>query len=244
MTINFSVTKWSAWSPSLQTPESWIRWAETPSYRETETAQQPAIKSIPPLLRRRFDLQGKMAAACVMDCLDDLNGIPIVFCSRHGEVARSAEMLSSMSNGEPVSPTAFSLSVHNAVAGLLSIIRADRSNYITISSRSSLVESGIIETYGLLNDGAEKVLLVVYGNTLPECFSAYKEQDEQAFAFACLIEKDGSNRISLAASSTQAPVSRRSDIPQELQVFRFFLTRQASLETAGRNKTWHWSRHV
>lgn len=244
MTINFSVKKWSAWSPSLQTPQSWIRWAETPSYCDTETAKQPAIKSVPPLLRRRFDLQGKMAATSVMDCLNDLTGIPIVFCSRHGEVARSAELLSSMANKEPLSPTAFSLSVHNAVAGLLSIIRSDRSNYITISSRSSLVESGITEAYGLLHGGAEQVLLVVYNNALPECFSAYCDQDEQPFAFACLIEKDGKNAISLSSSSGSITPPEKADIPQELQVFRFFLSKQASLHTVGKNKTWLWSRNV
>lgn len=242
--ISFSITRWAAWAPELKTNESWVRWAHDTSRLDEDTAPQPDLKKVSPMLRRRLDLPGKMAIATAMDCLGDSSDIPIVFCSRHGEVARSAGMLSSIANGEPVSPTAFSLSVHNAVAGLLSIIRHDYSNLITISSRADLVEAGIIEACGILNDGNQKVLLVVYNHDIPECFSAYKDQEERTFAFALLIEKNGKDTFSLSWDSSHGHSPNKIDMPSELAVLKFILSGQKTLKLPSKGRIWYWSRNV
>ena len=44
-----------------------------------------------------------------------------VFVSRHGELARSMTLLQALADGQALSPTDFSMSVHNTAAGLCSI---------------------------------------------------------------------------------------------------------------------------
>lgn len=240
--LEFSVTNWTAWAPGLESPESWIKWSLDPLYSDAKASAYPKLSKVSPMLRRRLDLSGKMAISTLMDCIDNDREIPIVFCSRHGEVARSATMLASMAAGEPVSPTSFSLSVHNAVSGLFSIIRSDQANYITILARKNLMESGIVEASGLLDSGHDKVYLVVSNNVLPECFNDYQDREEVPFAFAWMLSKDGKEKISLShSSSCEAPAFQ---LPQELEVFRFFLSGRKELRIPSDDHSWIWSRNV
>ena len=79
--------------------------------------------------------------------------MPTVFCSRHGEVSRSVDLLMDLAKAEPLSPTSFGLSVHNATAGLFSIARSDHTNSIALAAGQSSVEHAVIEACGLLADG-------------------------------------------------------------------------------------------
>jgi hypothetical protein len=54
--------------------------------------------------------------------------VPLVFASRHGDVARSMDLLGALVSDQPLSPTGFGLSVHNAIAALYSIARGHRGN--------------------------------------------------------------------------------------------------------------------
>src|SRR3546814_19479787 len=68
-----------------------------------------------------------------------------IFCSRYGEYARAFEILNSMAEGEPVSPNAFSLSVHNTVSSLFSIARGDRTHSTAMAAGASTLEGGFLE---------------------------------------------------------------------------------------------------
>ena len=108
-----------------------------------------------------------MACDVAYRALDGAVGVPIVFCSRYGETARSVELLRSLAEHAALSPTAFSLSVHNSVAGLLSIARHDTANSIAIAAGEASAAHGVIEACGLMADGAEQVLVVVADAPLP-----------------------------------------------------------------------------
>ena len=58
---------------------------------------------------------------------EGLEDLPLVFISRHGETPRTLDILSDLASEQPLSPTQFSLSVHNAVIGLWSILRNETS---------------------------------------------------------------------------------------------------------------------
>ena len=69
--------------------------------------------------RRRIERLGRMAIQTACWCQEaEESGVPLVFASRHGDVARSMELLEALAADEPPSPTTFGLSVHNAIAAL------------------------------------------------------------------------------------------------------------------------------
>ena len=61
-------------------------------------------------------------------------GVPLVFASRHGDVQRSFELLEQMARDEPMSPTHFGLSTHNAVIAQYSIARGLTGNYLATAA--------------------------------------------------------------------------------------------------------------
>ena len=117
--VTFGVAGHAAWAPGVETPEAWNAWADAPF--EIAAGAEPGVKQMPAMLRRRAGFLGKMALEVAYRCVDGKSGIPAVFCSRHGDVARALDLLTDLGAGAPLSPASFGLAVHNANAGLFSI---------------------------------------------------------------------------------------------------------------------------
>lgn len=200
-----------------------------------------------PLLRRRAGQLGKMALEVAYACLDQARHIPIVFCSRHGEVARAVDLLSSLAHGEPLSPTAFGMAVHNASAGLFSIARADQASQLALAAGSASVEAAVIEACALLADGAPQVLLLAADSPLPPPFAPFDDDHGQPHAFAWLLQAGTgrSGEISLAWRP-RMPGDAASDaaMPASLAALRFVLGEAARHEHAANRQCWRWSRHA
>ena len=185
--VTFSIARHAYWAPGLTTLAAWTQWAQAPVAAPIILGEEPGVKAMPPMLRRRAGFFGKMALEVAYECLDGRTDVPVVFCSRHGEVARAVELLSDLARGEPLSPTAFSMSVHNAHVGLLTIARKDRANHIALAAGGATIEHAVIEACGLLADGAASVLLVACDAPLPELFMPFRDGVEQAHAWAWLL---------------------------------------------------------
>ena len=185
--VIFSIARHAYWAPGLTTLAAWTQWAQAPVAAPIILGEEPGVKAMPPMLRRRAGFFGKMALEVAYECLDGRTDVPVVFCSRHGEVARAVELLSDLARGEPLSPTAFSMSVHNAHVGLLTIARKDRANHIALAAGAATIEHAVIEACGLLADGAASVLLVACDAPLPELFLPFRDGVEQAHAWAWLL---------------------------------------------------------
>jgi hypothetical protein len=170
--VRFAIVKHAQWAPGLATSDAWMHWAETP--QRIEAIDEPGVKAMPALLRRRASFHGKMALEVAYTCLDGHTDISTVFYSRHGDVARAFALLNDLVRGEPVSPTAFGMSVHNAIAGMLTIARSDRATHIALAAGAGSVEHAVIEACGLLEDGAPMVLLVTCDCPLPALLAPTK----------------------------------------------------------------------
>src|SRR5438034_61588 len=105
--VNFSVTTDAAWAPGIETEAAWRSWAKNSSVIKGESG--PAVNSMPPMLRRRAGFLGRMALEVAYRCLGTRVDIPIVFSSRHGEAARSVDLLLDLANKRLLSPTSFGL---------------------------------------------------------------------------------------------------------------------------------------
>ncbi|EJN09274.1 hypothetical protein PMI40_00720 [Herbaspirillum sp. YR522] len=211
------------------------------------------------MLRRRASPAGKIAletayAAHPLPPQPDAAGdhdIPLVFASRHGECGRSVELLQALVAGSALSPTAFSLSVHNANVGLFSIARGMRGNGIAIAAGASTVEHALIEACGLLADGARQVLVVMADGPLPPVFGNFRDCDDEPFGWAWLVQgasQDGAlPTLSLRWSGDDLPPAEpASRAPGGVEVLRLFLSAPdtAGLVRRANGRRWHWIRHA
>jgi len=239
--VAFSIARHAAWAPGVTSSEQWDAWAQSPWH--IAMGEEPKLAAMPAMLRRRAGFLGRMALEVAYDCIGGQQDVPTVFCSRHGEVARAIDLLTDLARGEPLSPTAFGLAVHNASAGLFSIARADRANHVALAGGTATVEHAVIEACGMLADGAPAVLLVACDAPLPALLGQFEDCDEQPWAFAWTMTPatagEGALRLSWQAGGIEEDASR---MPGGLDVLRFQHGADATLVRQAGALRWTWSR--
>jgi len=241
--VNFSIGSYAAWAPGIETQEAWQAWAQS-SFVISGDAE-PAVRAMPAMLRRRAGFLGKMALEVAYQCLGERTAVPTIFCSRHGEVSRSVEMLADLANGVPLSPTSFGLSVHNATGGLFSIARKDQASNIALAAGKSSIEHAVIEACGLLADGEPEVLLVVYDCPLPAIYSDFAGEEEQPHAWAWLMQAPSENMISLSWSASSGELTSDAErMPAGLEILRFQLRQDRELCRICDGRQWKWAHHA
>ena len=240
--VSFSIASHAAWAPTVETKEAWVTWANT-NYYISGDATAP-VDAVPPMLRRRAGFLGKMALEVAYQCLDRRLDVPTVFSSRHGDAARSADLLLDLAKDVPISPTSFGLSVHNAIGGLFSIARGDHSSNVALAAGQSSVEHAVIEACGMLAEGEPEVLLVVYDCPLPTLYRAFQDCDEQPYAWAWLMHPPADDVVSLTWSYALGHRSSTlKGLPGGLEILRFYLRKDPTLERISDTRRWRWSRH-
>jgi hypothetical protein len=239
----FSVGSFAAWAPQVETSDAWLAWAYGDQLIAGEST--PSVQPMPSMLRRRAGFLSKMALEVAYQCLGTKTNVPTVFSSRHGEASRSADLLLDLARGVPLSPTSFSLSVHNATGGLFSIARSDRAANIALAGGTSTVEDAVIEACGLMAEGEPAVLLVVYDCPLPSLYSNYEDCCEQPYAWGWLVHPPAEEVFSLSwdAGLQGSPLPAKR-LPAGLEVLRFYLRKDSALERVCNQRRWLWSRHA
>jgi hypothetical protein len=241
--VSFSIASDAAWAPGLETREAWLAWAANTF--PISGSGEPAVRSMPSMQRRRAGALAKMALEVAYACVGDRLDVPTVFCSRHGEVSRSIALLRDLAQREPLSPTAFGLSVHNATGGMFSIARGDTANHTALSARQCTVEHAVIEACGLLADGEPAVLLVASDCPLPALYAHFQDCDEQPYAWAWLLEPAQQDAISLEWSvAAECEATAADALPAGLEILRFHLREDRRLDRICGKQLWRWSRHA
>lgn len=198
-------------------------------------AAGPDIRFVDAMLRRRLSPLARMSLHVAHACSDGLPQLRLVFASRHGELNRTMVMLRQLAQGEPLSPTAFSLSVHNTAAGIFSILREDRSPATAIAAGDETLGCALLEASCQLDAEPGLPVLVVYGDEpLPEEYRGYATGPEPHHALAVLLAPDAGRSIEfeVSASGRDAP----SPGPQSLAFLPGL--------TAGRGGCWTGSQHT
>jgi hypothetical protein len=235
--VRFSIAASAAWAPGVENEDSWLAWAR--GELSISRGNEPPLKNMAAMLRRRAGFAAKMALEVAYRCLGTRADIPTVFSSRHGEAARSAELLCDLARETPLSPTSFGLSVHNATAGLFSIAREDHANSEAVAAGKSSVESAVIEACGLLAEGEPEVMLVVYDCPLPTVYAGFQDCVEQPYAWAWLMRSATHDFYSLDWSGGEDS-SQEHHLPGGLEILRFYLRGDALLERRCDNRHWRW----
>ncbi len=242
--IGFSVKEWSAWAPGLVDRDAWRAWAAAPWLPVGDDT--PVLAEVPAMQRRRIERLGRMAIQTAFWCQQaEAGGIPLVFASRHGDVARSMELLEALATEQPPSPTTFGLSVHNAIAALYSILRRERGNYLALAGGMATVEAASLEAAALLADGAAEAMLVVYDAPLPAVYAGFADEADAGFAWCWRI---GARDVAAPAltlgweGEEGAGSAEPSILPHGLEVLRFLLSGDTSLRWHCDGVAWQWRR--
>lgn len=232
------------------------RWSSWPA----AASAAPDIGFIEPIVRRRLSTLSRVALKVAHDCVAQ-NEVRVVFASRHGELRRTTDILRTISAGEPVSPTAFSLSVLNAMTGVFGIARSDRSAASAISAGAETLGYALLEAYAQYATQPGSPVLVVYADEPADPAYGTIEDEVQGGAIAILLSGEtaagqlvctlsGAGGLEAAGDGQRASHANRASeaSPDE----SFSTQSQAllhSLETGrpavwqGAGAAWHWSWH-
>ena len=198
--LNITLSHWAAWAPGVSRPSQWARWA--PQHPAGEG--KPDVSWLPALQRRRLS----PLARCVFHVVNeiaqqhDVSALPTVLASRHGEIARTQTLLENLADKEPLSPATFSLSVHNAIGGQLSIALGNQQPVSCVALGEEGLGTALLEAACLQEDD-RPVLVLIYDGPLPDYYQPYCASEPFTWAIALLLGGDGP-RFRLSRGSTSA----------------------------------------
>ncbi|MFV9616351.1 MAG: beta-ketoacyl synthase chain length factor [Gammaproteobacteria bacterium] len=220
--VTFQIESWAAIAPGLETREAWQNWLKHPEAVPATLGKMP-LKEVPPMLRRRFGTLGKCAMAAALQVLNEDESIPGIFSSRHGDTALTLSLLEEMGRDEPMSPTGFSLAVHNAVSGLFSIVRKDTSMVTSLAAMEGLVLHTLLEAVGQLQV-SDRVLCVIYDIPLPDLYRHYCTGDDFPYAIAVILGNADGESYSIEPCEQVIPGKNspfQGSLPMNLEPIRF-----------------------
>jgi len=224
--------------------EDWAAWLPGKHSLARKSGRDPG-PALPSALRRRVTPIGRQALEAAWCLLAGTSGaVPkIVLSSRHGEYSRTLGLLTGLAASGEVSPAAFSLSVHHALAGLLSIAADNRAGHTAVAAGRESFGYGCLEAATSLAEGADRVLLLHFDEALPDSYEGVGGGAEDSLALALLLapEKDdgAGERIVLGLAPSAPPGT------ESLAHCVAALLESGGGETraAGERLTWTWQ-HV
>lgn len=198
-TFSFNISAWNIATNKALSAEDWQRgeafWAENAEHWESIA---PKLEFLPAMKRRRLSTSARLFFEAAWALTADNANMPVVYASNNGEINRSFELWHSLLTEGDVSPTSFSLSVHNALVGQWSEFRQVKSETTAITAQKDNLETALLEAYLLLNDGAERVLVVVSENPLEARFNATPVYRQPfSYALALIVEKGEQYQLQL-----------------------------------------------
>ncbi|MFW0778566.1 MAG: beta-ketoacyl synthase chain length factor [Rickettsiales bacterium] len=246
--LPITITAWSASAPGITTTEEWQQWCqqETPI---NDDGSAPSTQAIPAILRRRLNRLGKRALGVAMPLLAEQGDIPCVLSSRHGDLQRTVTLLRDLAEEDTIalSPTHFSLSVHNAIGGLLSIIRKDTANITALSSGQAGLGNAFLEAAMLLAETeAEQVLCMIYDDPVPPPYdqdATIAPHYPYAAAFMLSNQSDETaTHLTLQRSSDEL-IAGQQQHPEAILFIQWLLRQSPTpLSLVDRTASWQFSR--
>ena len=238
----FAIADWAAIGPMGRTREAWRAWAR--GEPADDALDAPPEPPLPQSLRRRVTPIGQMALRAAA-ALEPTARTRFVFCSRHGEYERTFGLLGSLAGTDPVSPAEFSLSVHHALAALLSIARRNGEGHIALAAGRDSFACGLLEaiaTTATLPDSP--VLVVYYDAPLPESYATFRDADEVPLAVALTVTAPsaGAPAYEVALAPAEPPNTQAAAGRQALDFLRFLICGAQAARSPGERHVWQWRR--
>jgi len=131
----------------------------------------PDVAFVEPLVRRRLSRLARGCFHCARRLAPPAE-VRVVFASQHGEAERTLGILQELAAGSEISPAHFSMSVHNAVPGLWSILTGDHAGASAVAAGPETFALGLVEALAALAAEPALPVLYLYGDDrLPELWA-------------------------------------------------------------------------
>lgn len=216
------------------------------SFWTAAEAKTPELPFVEPIVRRRLSSLSKMALKVAYDCAAQCDAVRLVFASRHGELRRTASILDDLTSDQPVSPTAFSLSVLNAMTGIYGIARGDRSPATAIAAGAETLGYALLEAHAQWLAEPTAPVLVVYADEPADPRYGHVDHEVGNGALALLVHGGAPGylecvaRGEAASSADSAPIARGFATQSEAVVHSLEARAPAAWHGLGRRWQWHW----
>lgn len=237
LSLEIPVAAWSAWAPGLDSAAAWDSWAAGNSDMQSDGT--PELPFVAPLMRRRLGKTARMMLWVAQQCGAGHPELRTVFVSRHGELNRTVPMLRELARNGELSPTDFSLSVHNAAGGVCSIVRHDRSASVSVAAGEESFAYGLIEAAIQWRLAPQRPVLVVYADEpVPAEYRAFVTHEAPPHALAVLLSADAKTNVRVRRFAV--PGNPPSTEPQSLSFLRAWLQRQPQARWSNARAGWEW----
>jgi Beta-ketoacyl synthase, N-terminal domain len=229
--FDFILCQWSAWAPGLDGGDERLMNPDNTAVPEC----------VPKMLQRRLTPLAKAVFNVAGQCVGGGKTLPVVFSSAHGEICKSLDMLKTIQSGHELSPTAFSLSVHNAIAGLFSIAYSNSQEITVIAPGQEGIAPAFIEALGMLYEGADEVLIILYDEPIADFYPIVPFNLN--VSFPCVLAL----RIALSGSGVPFEFCRSAESRDDgehpvqlLALLKFLVAQKQSLSLGNQGHSWTW----
>lgn len=235
--LSFSLQDSQALSPGLVDEADWQIWARQGQW--PAEAPFPATPLLPMMMARRLSQGARLAVQVGLNLLARHPIDYAIFVSRHGELARSMTLLQGLAQRQPLSPTDFSMSVHNTAAGLCSIQGKTTIPMTSLAAGEGSLMAGFTEAVAALHGGARRVLLVAFEGPVPDFHRRWLPTEAPPHALGLVLTAGEQWRASpcapLDAGATPA-------LPQPLLFWQALLRDESWLVLDNGRQGWAWQR--
>jgi len=248
--VTLGVNAWSVWYPGCE------EGVPIPDRSEEESKVAPLVHFLPAIARRRLSRLTKMALQVAHDIFPEEHQVRTVFASQHGELKRCVGLLQDLARDELLSPTAFSMSVHNSASGVYSIQNGNTMASTALAARKDSLAAAFLEAAALILSGRDDRVMVVLADE-PLC-TPYETFDDNSktFALALLLtsEKADAVQCRLSLSGLPQPGTKPDDstlqkqqsiaVAQLLQAVNEPAGSHGPVRLAGERFGWEWQCHA
>ena len=238
---HFEVADWFAWSPSLENRAAWRDWAGAPA---AANDSEP-VAALPMMLRRRLSPFGQKLVGGALACKDTVGEARYIFGTRHGELGRAVRIFRDIAEHQTPSPTDFSLSIHHALIGLLSIDAKNRAGHTALSAGRDSFGYSLAESAACLMERPDEPVLLIYGDDkLPEGYEAFREADDALLPLVVVLAlrrpRDDAAALSVAVTARKGEEAQSESGAHDF--LRFLLSGAPSAISVGDRMRWEWRR--
>lgn len=238
MKFSIGVRDWLALAPGLDSQTEWQSWAEASRPIDPAGALRKC-QFLPMMMARRLSAGSRIAVDVGLELMQRHAVDALVFSSRHGELEKNYRILETLHQQQEQSPTVFAMSVHNAAVGTLTITADAELTSTAISAGIDSFQQALIESYLLLADGHQQVLLVDYDSSIPDFYLNHLPDDLPCYPYAVGLVLEAGNELS--CESAQAEPRQHSDTPQSLAFLRNWLQGCKTFTLDGEQNRWQWT---
>ena len=237
---NINLSDWHALAPDLLEKTAWLQWKGQFTYHQsTKNNILPATPHIPMMQGRRMGHACKLAcevALSLLECTENKIDAAI-FISQHGELQRSAKIIESIIKGQDVSPTDFTMSVHNTAAGLTTILSKKTIEVSSLSACTDGFQQGLFEVQAFFAQGAQKVMVIDFDDSIPEQY--HYDEVIQTVPYACGFIFSPETGYQCTGYK-ECDSTNQLALPQSIQFLKNILAQKKHFLIDGLDKSWSW----